>query len=58
MIYVLVSEYNDYDQHGYYFIAAFKSYPTKEQLKKHGCDHLGREDDEDKWFEVEETTLE
>lgn len=31
-IWVLTSEYNEYDQHGEYFIAAYKDKPTKLQV--------------------------
>jgi len=32
-VWILTSEYNDYDQHGVYFEAVFKCKPTVEQLK-------------------------
>lgn len=32
-IWVLLVEYNDYDQHGAYFEAAFEEKPTIEQIK-------------------------
>lgn len=32
MSYVLVSEYNDYDQHGSYFVAWFRKKPTVKEL--------------------------
>lgn len=35
--YVLTEEYNDYDQHGEYFVAVFKTLPTKEQIDKIIC---------------------
>lgn len=31
-VWILTSEYNDYDQHGEYFEAVFETKPTKEQL--------------------------
>lgn len=31
-VWILTSEYNEYDQHGEYFLAVFKSKPTIEQL--------------------------
>lgn len=31
-VWILTSEYNDYDQHGAYFERVWKSKPTKEQL--------------------------
>ena len=33
-MWILTSEYNDYDQHGEYFEAAWLEKPTKEQLSK------------------------
>ena len=33
-VWVLKSEYNDYDQHGEYFIAVFRELPTLKQLAK------------------------
>lgn len=35
VIWVLTSEYNDYDQHGEYFEAVFVGKPTSEQIRKH-----------------------
>ena len=35
-MWLLTSDYNDYDQHGSYFIALFGSQPSKDQLLKHG----------------------
>lgn len=34
-IWVLTSEYNDYDQHGEYFEAVFIGKPTSKQIQKH-----------------------
>ena len=34
-IWILTEEYNEYDQYGAYFTAAFKDKPTPEQLKIH-----------------------
>ena len=33
-MYILTEEFNDYDQHGDYFVAAFKELPTIEIIKK------------------------
>lgn len=33
-VWVLTDEYTDYDQHGEYYLAAFKDKPTNEQLEK------------------------
>lgn len=33
-IWILTSEYNDYDQHGEYFINAYKEKPTLDVLSK------------------------
>lgn len=58
-IWVLTSEYNDYDQHGEYFEAVFIGKPTSEQIQKHchvtkqGAVHIlnggGRVKYEDQW---------
>lgn len=56
-VYVLTSEYNDYNQYGAYFEAVFKEYPTPEQLEKIGCTHLGREGNEYCWFDIDEVEL-
>lgn len=38
-VWILTSEYNDYDQHGEYFEDVFVSKPTVEQIMKRcGCD--------------------
>lgn len=36
VIYVLTSEYNDYDQHGEYFEKAFRDIPTIEEMHSAG----------------------
>jgi len=36
-VWILTSEYNDYDQHGEYFEAVFAQKPTLQQIQKH-CD--------------------
>lgn len=43
-IYILTSEYNDYDQHGEYFIEAFSNVPQIEQLQKHIDYKLNKDD--------------
>ena len=35
MIWVLLEEYNDYDQHGEYFVHAWDHKPTREELAVH-----------------------
>lgn len=35
-VWILTEEYNDYDQHGEYYVAAFQDQPTIEQLMKIG----------------------
>lgn len=37
-IWVLTEEYNDYDQHGEYFVHAWDHKPSKEELKEHGVE--------------------
>lgn len=61
-IWVLTSEYNDYDQHGEYFIAAFHGKPSAADLMKEvevsakQAEHLaaggGRIDAEYQWFHL------
>lgn len=36
-VWILTSEYNDYDQYGEYFEEVFFKYPTKEQLARTTC---------------------
>ena len=64
MIWLLTYEVNAYDQEGEYFIAAFESKPTADQLKpflsgyrwkcEEGIEHLlnggGRREYEDDWY--------
>lgn len=35
-VWILTTEYNDYDQYGEYFLQAFASKPTPEQLVAEG----------------------
>lgn len=35
-IWVLTEEYNDYDQHGEYFVHAWDHRPSREELMAHG----------------------
>ena len=65
---ILTVTYNDYDQHGDYFVAWWKDKPSLEELKqstegfsdnelKHVLQGGGRIDDEYKWYnliEIEE----
>ena len=64
-VWVLTDEYNDYDQHGEYFIAVFINKPTHEQLTAHGVDKFklhhvlnggGRTNNEYQWFNLTEHT--
>lgn len=62
MIWVLTREYNDYDQHGEYFVHAWTSKPTVEQIDKalngwenrEECEHIlnggGRRGYENSWY--------
>ena len=61
-IWLLTSEYNDYDQHGEYFEAVFIGKPTSKQIQKHchvteqGAVHIlnggGRVKYEDQWYNL------
>lgn len=64
-IWVLTRSFNDYDQHGQYFVAAWTTKPTKEQLQpltgfnEKGLDHLlinggGRIGVEYDWYDLTE----
>jgi hypothetical protein len=37
-IWILTKSYNDYNQHGDYFVAAFDKLPTERQLRDYGVD--------------------
>lgn len=52
-IWVVTEYYNDYDQHGGYFIAA---YTTKEKAIQ-SVHHVGRVDYEYSWYEISEEEL-
>jgi hypothetical protein len=67
-IWVLTRTHNDYDQHGHYFVEAFKKLPTLEQLgdatlEEPNLDllHLrkggGRVNKEDVWFNLNQIDL-
>lgn len=58
-VWILTSEYNDYDQHGEYFEAVFGTKPHHTELTamgvpqnrlKHVLNGGGRVSDENKWF--------
>jgi hypothetical protein len=49
-MWVLLQEYNDYDQHGGYFAGIFNSY---EEAEKAAGGHIGRGGSEYSWFEVD-----
>lgn len=61
-VYVLTKEYNDYDQHGEYFIAVFNGIPKPQQLwdlgvpvnrTKHVQNGGGRWDNsENEWYHL------
>lgn len=63
-IWVLTESYNDYNQHGYYFVAAWTNKPTLQQIAKvcgytlEGAEHVlaggGREGLEEHWYELME----
>ena len=58
-VWILTVEYNDYDQHGEYFVAVFKDKPTAQMLRDLGVpsnslEANGRVDWEDKWFILKE----
>ena len=69
-VWVLTTEYNDYDQHGEYFVSVFKNLPTKEQISnKTGfivdsptVEHIlsggGRIEYEHQWYYLIEVELE
>lgn len=69
-VWVLTNEYNDYDQHGEYFVAVFGDPPTLENLStfvtgyyvndaylKHVKAGGGRLEDEDVWWNLNEEKL-
>ena len=62
-VWVLTEEYNEYDQHGEYYLAAFAKKPTAQQLvdagvEKHRLEHVlnggGRKNTEDHWFNLKQ----
>ena len=64
-VWILTKEYNDYDQHGEYFVAVYANKPTHQQLAeqdvptnrlRHVLNGGGRKDGDDKWFFLIETT--
>lgn len=65
-VWILTSEYNDYDQHGGYFLAVFANKPLPEQLTASGIpkywhDHVlsggGRKSSEYEWWNLKEEEL-
>lgn len=66
-VWVLTSEYNEYDQFGEYFISVYKEKPSVETLQKDTgcsytyCQHIyekgGRQNDEDVWFNLKEEEI-
>jgi hypothetical protein len=64
-VWILTKEYNDYDQHGEYFVAVFFNKPSHVVLTKEGVpthrlkqvlDGGGRFDSEDNWHHLREVT--
>jgi len=45
-LYIVVKEYNDYDQHGGYFIGVYDTY----EKAKNSVNHFGRVNDENEWY--------
>lgn len=65
-VWVLTEEFNDYDQHGEYFLAVFATKPNHTQLAsrevptnslRHVLNGGGREGFESRWFHLRETTI-
>lgn len=66
-VWIVTSEYNDYDQHGEYFVAVFLLKPTFKELKKTlGLDKIttqnltkggGRQNTENIWYNLKEVKL-
>ena len=66
-IWILTSEYNDYNQYGVYFIKAYKDKPTIGMLQEDigrtadYCEHVlsggGRIDYENAWFYLQEEEI-
>jgi hypothetical protein len=65
-IWILTQEYNDYDQYGEYFIKAFLTKPTHQELTelgvvrnrlRHTLNGGGRVDHENVWFYLREVEI-
>ena len=52
-IYIVLEYYNDYDQHGGYFIDVFRTYEAALKL----VGHTGRLDNEYSWYEIEKEII-
>jgi hypothetical protein len=52
-MFILIKQYNDYDQHGGYFAGVFES----RELAEKSVDHIGRIGNEYSWFDVYESDL-
>ena len=52
-LYILLEQFNDYDQHGGYFAGAFED--LKEAVLS--VDHIGRKNKEYKWYEIKEVEM-
>ncbi len=65
-VWILTEEYNQYDQYGEYYLAAFRDKPTLAQLIKldmseqeaqHVLNGGGRQKNEDQWYNLKEEEL-
>jgi len=56
-VWVLTEEYNDYDQHGEYYLAVFKREPMEEDLRQFGYSHFGRKNSEYSWVNKEQVNV-
>lgn len=65
-VWILTEEFNDYDQHGEYFVAVFGNKPTHSQLTEAGVERTslhhvlkggGRKDSENQWWHLKEEDL-
>jgi len=57
-VWVLTEEFNDYDQHGAYFLAVFKHEPTEADLKQFDYCCFGRQDRHDySWVNKEQVDV-
>lgn len=52
-MFILLEYYNDYDQHGGYFVGVFSELEHAEAA----VDHIGRVNDEYTWYEIKEVLV-